>query len=571
MSSSSSALAGDIRKTGGGAPSVPEGGMKLFDPSEEGKLGGTSDLMDRLSKGADFTAPAAAAPAAAEAPVAAAAAPSGGEMPAPGFDTISLHGGYKPDTDVSYGMGYGAPRGVPLYRTTPYVFRNSEHAANLFALKELGNIYSRLMNPTNHVLEARYSLLEGGHEMAGLSVASGTNAIFYAIATLAQAGDNIVSSSQLYGGTYTYVPCHRSFLVSFVDLLFSHLVTLQTKQVLVRGFYLFLTLSILFLLVWKPISMFDELLPKFGIEVRFVDGTDPANFAKVVDDKTRAFFTEGCSNPSLDVFDIEKIANEAHAIGLPLIVDSTFSTPYLCKPLEYGADIIATSATKWVGGHGTGIAGIIVDGGKFNWGAGKHPLFDQPDNSYGGLRWGHDLPDSLQPLAFKLRALTCNLRNLGGCLSPDNAWIMLQGIETLSLRMDRHCENSLKVAQYLQKHPKVAWVRYPGLPDDRAYELNKKYLKGKGGGIVVFGIKSDNAKEAGQKFIDSMQLFSHVANVGDARSLCIHPASTTHSQLSEEQLRAAGVAPDLVRLSVGIESIEDIIADLEQGLAKATA
>ena len=316
-------------------------------------------------------------------------------------------------------------------------------------------------------------------------------------------------------------------------------------------------------------SMFDTLLPKMGIDVRFVDGTDPKNFATKADDKTRAFFTETCSNPSLDVFDIKEIANEAHAIGLPLIVDSTFSTPYLCKPLEYGADIITNSCTKWIGGHGVGLAGIIVDGGKFNWGAGKHPLFDTPDESYGGLRWGHDLPEALAPLAFKLRALTCNLRNLGGCLSPDNAWMMLQGIETLSLRMERHCENSLKVAEYLQNHPKVSWVRYPGLKGDKSYEMNQKYLKGKGGGIVVFGIKSSgNVSDAGKKLIDSFEMFSHVANVGDCKSLCIHPASTTHSQLSPEQQVAAGVPPDLVRLSVGIESIEDIIADLEQALAK---
>lgn len=436
---------------------------------------------------------------------------------AKGFDTISLHGGYTPDKSTAYGLGHGAPRGVPLYRTTPFVFKDTEHAANLFALKELGNIYSRLMNPTNHVLEVRYSQLEGAHDLAGLATASGTNAIFYSILNLAESGDNIVSSSQLYGGTYT---------------------------------------------------MFDALLPQFGIEVRFVDGTDPSSFAKVADDKTRAFFTESCSNPSLDVFDLERIATNAHEVGLPLIVDSTFSTPYLCRPLEHGADVVVTSATKWLGGHGTVLGGIMVDGGKFDWGAGKHPLFDTPDESYGGLRWGHDLPETLAPLAFKLRALTCNLRNLGGCMAPDNAWILLQGIETLSLRMERHCENSLKVAEYLQNHPKVAWVRYPGLPDDKANPLAQKYLKGKGGGIVVFGIQSDEPLQAGQQLIDSFDLFSHVANVGDAKSLCIHPASTTHSQMSPEQQSAAGVPPDMVRLSIGIESIEDIVADLEQALDK---
>lgn len=315
--------------------------------------------------------------------------------------------------------------------------------------------------------------------------------------------------------------------------------------------------------------MFDALLPQFGIEVRFVDGTDPSSFTQQVDDKTRCFFTESVSNPSLDIFDLEEIANQAHAVGLPLIVDSTFSTPYLCKPLEYGADIVVTSATKWLGGHGTALGGILVDGANFDWGAGKHPLFDAPDDSYGGLRWGHDLPETLAPLAYKLRALTCNLRNLGGCMAPDNAWIVLQGIETLSLRMERHCENSLKVAEYLQQHDKVSWVRYPGLPGDPAYPLKDKYLKGKGGGIVVFGIQSEQPSvDAGRQLIDSFELFSHVANVGDAKSLCIHPASTTHSQLSPEQQEAAGVPADMVRLSVGIESIEDIIADLEQGLAK---
>jgi O-acetylhomoserine (thiol)-lyase len=315
--------------------------------------------------------------------------------------------------------------------------------------------------------------------------------------------------------------------------------------------------------------MFSELLPKMGIEVRFVDGTDPKSFATQVDDKTRAFFTESCSNPSLDIFDIEEIANEAHAVGLPLIVDSTFSTPYLCKPLYFGADILTNSCTKWIGGHGIGLAGIIVDGGKFNWGGGKHPLFDTPDPSYGGLRWGHDLPESLAPLAFKLRALTVNLRNLGGCLSPDNAWMMIQGIETLSLRMERHCENSLEIAKYLQSHPKVSWVRYPGLKGDVSNKLNDKYLKGKGGGIVVFGIKSSgDVVQAGKKLIDSFQLFSHVANVGDCKSLCIHPASTTHSQMSPEHQLAAGVPSDMVRLSIGIESINDIKADLEQALSK---
>jgi len=379
------------------------------------------------------------------------------------------------------------------------------------------------MNPTTHILESRYSQLEGGHPLAGVCTSSGTTAIFYSIINLASEGDNIVSASALYGGTFT---------------------------------------------------MFNDILPKFGIEVRFVDGGDPQNFVDAADDKTRAFFCESVSNPSLEIFDLEEIANGAHSLGLPLICDSTFSTPYLCKPFDFGADIIATSATKWIGGHGACVGGIIVDKGTFNWGAGKHPLYDEPDTSYGGeagLRWGHDLPESLAPLAFKLRCYTVPLRNLGGCMSPDNAWIIIQGIETLSLRMERHCENALAVAEYLKDHPKVAWVRYPGLPDDSQYEKTQKYLKGKGGAMVVFGIKSSDAKAAGTQFIDSLVLHSHVANVGDARSLAIHPASTTHSQLSEEQQLAAGVAPDLVRLSVGIETVSDIIADLEQALDKVDA
>jgi len=381
-----------------------------------------------------------------------------------GFDTISLHGGYDPDTSVTYGLGHGAPRGVPLHRTTPYVFRDTEHAANLFALAELGNIYTRLMNPTTHVLEVRYSMLEGAHPLAGLCTASGTNAVFTALANLASNGDNIVSASCLYGGTYT---------------------------------------------------MFNDLLPNLGIEVRFVDGSDPQDFVNASDDKTRAFFCETVANPSLKVFDIAEIANAAHDVGLPLVVDSTFSTPALTRPLEHGADVVVSSLTKWVGGHGTAIGGIIVDSGNFNWGGGRHPLYDIPDTSYGGeagLRWGHDLPAELAPLAFKLRALTVPMRNLGGCISPDNSWIILQGIETLSLRMERHCENSLKVAEHLSNHPKVSWVKYPGLPTDPYNELAKKYMDGKGGSMVVFGIKDDDPKKAGTSFIDSLRLLSHVAS-----------------------------------------------------------
>mmetsp|Transcript_1667 Transcript_1667/g.2201 ORF Transcript_1667/g.2201 Transcript_1667/m.2201 type:complete len:445 (+) Transcript_1667:112-1446(+) len=433
----------------------------------------------------------------------------------PGFDTLALHAGYTPDTAPVYGLGQGAPRGVPIYRTTPFVFRDTDHAAKLFSLQELGNIYSRLMNPTTHVLESRYAQLEGGHPLSGLAVSSGTSAIFYSIINLAKAGDNIISSTALYGGTYT---------------------------------------------------QFNDILPSFGIEVRFVDAEDPHSFAAAADDKTRAFFCESCSNPALQICDLELISKDAHDIGLPLIVDSTFSTPYLCRPMDHGADIVISSLTKWVGGHGAVLGGIIVDSGKFNWKGGKHPVFDDPDSSYGGLRWGHDLPEELAPLAYKLRALTVPLRNLGACISPDNSWSIIQGIETLSLRMERHCENAQKVAEYLKSHKKVAWIRYPGLKSDPQYKKAQKYLKGKGGAMVVFGMKTKDSIASGKTFIDSLELFSHVANVGDARSLAIHPATTTHSQMDAEAQIAAGVEPEMVRLSIGIETCDDIIADLDQAL-----
>ena len=427
------------------------------------------------------------------------------------FETLCLHGGQQPDPTTN-------ARAVPVYRTSSYVFRNTEHAANLFALKELGNIYTRLMNPTTDVLEKRVALLEGAHEMAGLGVASGTAGIFYSVVNLAQAGDNIVSARNLYGGTYT---------------------------------------------------QFNDILPTLGIQVKFVDSNDPANFAQAIDDKTRALFCETVSNPALEVTDLEAVAQVARAHGIPLIVDSTFSTPYLTQPLKHGADIVVHSLTKWFGGHGTGIGGVVVDSGRFQWNTGKHPLFDTPDTSYHGLRWGHDLPEMLAPLAFILRMRTVPLRNLGACISPDNSWAFLQGIETLPLRMERHCENARIVAEHLQQHAAVEWVRFPGLPDDPMYALNQKYLRGKGGSMVVFGIKGGAA--AGSKFIDSLGLFSHLANVGDAKSLAIHPATTTHSQLNEEQQRAGGITPGMVRLSVGIESAEDLLADLDQALAKAVA
>jgi len=425
------------------------------------------------------------------------------------FETLCLHAGYTPEPTTQ-------ATAVPVYRTTAYTFRNAEQAANLFGLKELGNIYTRLTNPTTAVLEQRAALLEGAPAMGGLAVASGTSAIFYSIINLAESGDNLVSARNLYGGTYT---------------------------------------------------QFNDILPKFGITTKFVDSNDPQNYAKTIDSKTRALFVETVSNPALEVADLEAIAQVAHAAGLPLIVDSTFSTPYLTNPLAFGADIVVHSLTKWFGGHGNGIGGIIIDSGRFNWAAGKHALYTEPDNSYHGMRWGIDLPDALRPLAFILRARTVPLRNLGACISPDNSWFFLQGIETLPLRVERHTENSKAVALHLKKHPKVEWVRYPGLEDDPYYKLNQKYLKGKGGGIVVFGIKG--GKEAGRTFIDNLKLHSQLANVGDAKSLAIHPATTTHSQLTDEQQKAGGITPGLVRLSVGLEHIDDILADIDQALEKS--
>ncbi len=425
------------------------------------------------------------------------------------LESLCLHGGTQPDPATS-------ARAIPVYRTTGYQFKNTEHAANLFALKELGNIYTRLMNPTTDALERRVALMEGAHELAGLGVASGTSAVFYSVINLAQAGDTIVSARNLYGGTYT---------------------------------------------------QFNDILPTLGITVKFVDTQDPQNIAKAIDDKTRAVFVETVSNPALEITDLEAIAKIAHDHGLPLLVDSTFSTPYLTRPLEFGADIVIHSLTKWLGGHGTGIGGVVVDSGRFKWNTGKHPLYDVPDTSYGGLRWGHDLPEMLAPLAFILRMRTVPLRNLGACIAPDNAWQFMQGIETLPLRMDRHCENALATAEHLKNQKQVEWVRYPGLKDDPEYAKNQKYLGGKGGAMVVFGIKG--GKETGARFIDSLNMFSHLANVGDAKSLAIHPATTTHSQLNEEQQRDAGISPEMVRLSIGIEHIDDILADIDQALKAA--
>ena len=421
------------------------------------------------------------------------------------FETLCLHAGQQPDPATT-------ARGVPVHRTSSYVFNNSKHAADLFALKEMGNIYTRIMNPTQDVLEQRIAALEGG--AAALALSSGTSAVYYTIINICESGDEIVSANNLYGGTYT---------------------------------------------------MFDCILPQFGIQTQFADSNDPDSFEQAINDKTRAVFIETIGNPVLDFIDISAIADIAHRHHLPLIVDATFTTPYLLKSIEHGADIVVNSLTKWMGGHGTGIGGIVVDAGKFLWQDPKFKLYNEPDPSYHDLRYAHDLGD-MNPIAFILRMRLVPLRNLGACISPDNAWMFLQGLETLPLRMQRHCENAAAVARFLKEHQNVEWVRYPGLPDDPAYPVASRYLKNGFGGMVVFGIKG--GRDAGEKFVDSLQLFSHLANVGDAKSLVIHPASTTHSQLSEEQQRAGGLTPNLVRLSIGLEHIDDIRADLDQAFAQ---
>ncbi|MEM7062186.1 MAG: O-acetylhomoserine aminocarboxypropyltransferase/cysteine synthase family protein [Cyanobacteria bacterium P01_B01_bin.77] len=421
-----------------------------------------------------------------------------------GLGTKCLHAGQVPDPTTM-------ARAVPIYRTTAYAFRDTEHAANLFALKELGNIYTRLMNPTQDVLEKRVAAIEGG--AAALAVASGTSAIFYSIINICQAGDEVVSANTLYGGTYT---------------------------------------------------MFKDILPQFGIKVTLVDPRNPENFRSAITENTKLVFCETVSNPGLEVSDLDAIAAIAHDNGLPLIVDSTFTTPYLIRPLEHGADIVVHSLTKWIGGHGTGLGGIMVDSGKFDWTSGKFPLMSEPDSGYHGLRFAHDL-GPLAPIAYTLRMRLIPLRNLGACIAPDNAWIFLQGLETLHLRMQRHCENAMAVAEFLLQHPQVEWVRYPGLETDKAYSLAQRYLKQGFGAMVVFGIKGGT--EAGKQFIERLSLFSHLANVGDAKSLAIHPATTTHSQLSEADLKVAGIAPELIRLAIGIEDVNDIINDLKQALA----
>jgi O-acetylhomoserine (thiol)-lyase len=428
------------------------------------------------------------------------------EKRARGFETQTIHAGQTVDpTTLS--------RGVSIERTSSFIFKSAEHAANLFGLKEFGNIYSRLGNPTNAVLEDRITALEGG--AASVAAASGTAAIFNAIVTIARVGDEIVSASNLYGGTYT---------------------------------------------------LFDAIFPDLGITTRFGDVRDPASFERLIGEKTRLIYLETIGNPALDVADIPAFAKIAQKHHLPLVVDGTFTTPYLLKTIELGANVVVNSLTKWIGGHGTAIGGIVTDGGNFDWADPKFVLFNQPDKNYHGLRWAVDLSPELRRIAFALRNRTVPLRNIGACLSPDNAWIFLQGLETLHVRMPRHSENALAAAEHLAKHPKVSWVRYPGLESDPTYPIAKRLLTKGSGGMVVFGVKG--GRSAGEKFIEGLELFSHLANVGDAKSLALHPASTSHSQLDEEQQRASGLTPDLVRLSIGLESIEDIVADLDQALAK---
>ncbi|MDK2799402.1 MAG: O-acetylhomoserine (thiol)-lyase [Clostridiales bacterium] len=421
-----------------------------------------------------------------------------------GFDTLQVHAGHTPDLETG-------SRSVPIYQTTAYMFKDSEHAANLFALKESGHLYTRISNPTQEVLEKRVAALEGG--VGALALASGHAAVVLAILNIAGAGDEIVSASTLYGGTF---------------------------------------------------NLFTHTFAKLGIKVKLVNPDEPQSFADATTEKTKAYFVETIGNPNINVADIEGIAHTAHKNGVPLIVDSTFTTPYLCRPIDFGADIVIHSASKFIGGHGTSMGGIIVDSGKFDWDNGKFPGLSQPDPSYHGINYVKDIGAA----AFIAKARVQLLRDFGPAISPFNAFLFIQGLETLSLRMQKHCSNALEIAQYLENHPKVGWVNYPGLKNNKYYHLAQKYLPKGQGGIFTFGLKG--GVTAGRKFIDSLEIFSHLANVGDAKSLVIHPASTTHSQLLEEELIAAGVSPDMVRLSIGIEDVKDLIYDLEQAIDKAT-
>lgn len=422
-----------------------------------------------------------------------------------GFDTLQVHAGQKPDPATG-------SRAVPIYQTTSYVFRDTEHGANLFALKELGNIYTRIMNPTNDVFEQRIAALEGG--VAALAVASGSAAITYSILNIAGTGDEIVSASTLYGGTY---------------------------------------------------NLFSVTLPKLGIKTVFVDPDDPENFRKAINDKTKALYIETVGNPGINIIDIEAVAKIAHENNIPLIVDNTFGTPYLIRPIEFGADVVVHSATKFIGGHGTSIGGVIVDSGKFDWTAGgKFPGLTEPDPSYHGVVYARDVGAAAYVTKIRVQLL----RDTGAAISPFNSFLLLQGLETLSLRVAKHVENAKKIARYLESHPQVAWVNYPALENNKYHKLAQKYMPKGPGSIFTFGIKG--GLEAAVKFIDSLQIFSLLANVADAKSLVIHPASTTHSQLSPEEQKAAGVTPDQIRLSIGIEDADDLIYDLEQALAKAS-
>lgn len=420
------------------------------------------------------------------------------------FDTLQVHAGQKPDPTTG-------SRAVPIYQTTSYLFNNAEHAENLFALKESGNIYTRIMNPTNDVFEQRIAALEGG--VAALAVASGSAAITYAILNIAGAGDEIVAASTLYGGTY---------------------------------------------------NLFAVTLPKLGIKTIFVDPDDPENFRKAINDKTKAVFIETLGNPGINVIDIEAVADIAHENKIPLIIDNTFGTPYLIRPIEFGADIVVHSATKFIGGHGTSIGGVIVASGKFDWiGSGKFPGLTELDPSYHGISYAKDVGAP----AYIIKARVQLLRDTGAAISPFNSFLLLQGLETLSLRVEKHVSNTRKIVSFLSTHPLVTNVNYPGLEGNKYHELAKKYLPKGAGSIFTFDIKG--GAPAAKKFIDSLEIFSLLANVADAKSLVIHPASTTHSQLSEEQQRAAGVTPEQIRLSIGIEDAEDLIYDLDQALSKA--
>lgn len=421
------------------------------------------------------------------------------------LETLAVHAGQEhPDPATN-------ARAVPIYQTTSYVFDDTEHAADLFALRRPGYIYSRIMNPTQAAFEERVNALEGG--VGALATASGAAAVTYAIMNLCGAGDNFVSSSKLYGGTF---------------------------------------------------ALFAHTLPQFGIECRFVDPEDPAALASVVDGRTKLVFGETICNPALTVLDVDAWAEASHALGLPLIVDNTVPTPYLCRPFDHGADVVVHSATKYMGGHGTHMGGVIVDSGRFDWEANaeRFPNMTSPDHAYHETVW----TEAAGPMAYIIRARTILMRNMGAAIAPMNAWSLLVGLETLHLRMERHSANALEVARHLQQHPKVAWVNYPGLPESESYATASRVLDGRGfGGLVSFGLKA--GRSAGSRVVEGLNLFSHLANIGDAKSLVIHPASTTHSQLTDEELVAAGVSPEMVRLSIGIEGVADLIADLDQTLA----